>query len=335
MRHFSDEEKSFIRKIEQSDGHDVCLMSLLLPHVNKEKVGLSLSLGSNSNNVSLHCGSEEKNIDDKCRRLQRLIARMGNLIRYLEEEGYLITITPTNVKTASHTYGDFYGEQQLVPAVPWVMPDATTTKFVTDYFEKELIPTPLMSSLVNNGFQSVDELRFQKQQKATWAAIAVALFVGFLSLGFAGYQTWISRNAGEIQGWQYLGQMSADISKVFVDHPRLRPYFYDGKPLEESDPDFQLVETLAEMFLDFIDSFEDPPIKMLNGMEKDGKNWVLWKKYFTDTFSSSPVLCRLATEEQDWYAVCFTNYMANVATSSVKVAVQQHPQTNMPPALKK
>jgi len=40
------------------------------------------------------------------------------------------------------------------------------------------------------------------------------------------------------------------LHRVFLDHPELRPYFFEGKDLEESDPLYPKVETVADMHLD-------------------------------------------------------------------------------------
>lgn len=119
---------------------------------------------------------------------------------------------------------------------------------------------------------------------------------------FAGIQTKLSRNAVIAQTWQNLTQPGNDISKVFVDHPRLRPYFYDGKQVKKGDPDFDAVMAVAEMYLDFIDSFQDDYVFDLPGMAKDGENRRLWNQYFKDIFVSSPALCAYAKEKKHWYS---------------------------------
>ena len=49
-----------------------------------------------------------------------------------------------------------------------------------------------------------------------------------------------------------LGNVLA-LDKVFLDHPELRPYFYEGKDLDKSDPLYPKVEAVAEMHLDVFD----------------------------------------------------------------------------------
>jgi hypothetical protein len=48
-----------------------------------------------------------------------------------------------------------------------------------------------------------------------------------------------------------------ELHKVFVEHPEMRPYFYDKKGLLETDAEFQRGRAIAEMFFDaFIHMFE-------------------------------------------------------------------------------
>jgi hypothetical protein len=40
------------------------------------------------------------------------------------------------------------------------------------------------------------------------------------------------------------------LDRVFLDHPELRPYFYEGKDLDKADPLYPIVEAVADMHLD-------------------------------------------------------------------------------------
>ena len=40
---------------------------------------------------------------------------------------------------------------------------------------------------------------------------------------------------------------------MFIDHPDMRPYFYDGVPIESESPDYLLALSIAQMRLDFFD----------------------------------------------------------------------------------
>lgn len=121
-------------------------------------------------------------------------------------------------------------------------------------------------------------------------------------------QTKLSRDAVQAQTWQILTQQGSDISRIFLDHPNLRPYFYDGKPLDKTDPNFNAVMAVSEMYLDFIEGFQDDYVFALPGMAKDGESRLLWDKYFKDMFASSPALRTYAKEKQNWYSTDFAAY---------------------------
>jgi len=149
----------------------------------------------------------------------------------------------------------------------------------------------------------------------TWL-LGISLFLTASALVFAGFQTMflrrsvteqtiqtkLSRNAVTAQTWQGLTQKGSEISKVFIDYPHLRPYFYESKPISTNDANYNAVMSVAELYLDFIDSLADDYVYDLPGMEPNGKYRVLWDRYFKDTFASSPALCACAKEKQSWYS---------------------------------
>jgi len=283
---------------------------------------------------------------------------MSNLIRNLEKDGCIITINPTHDAFVNREYGELDPSKSVLKTY-WDLPDVTTTDFVIAYLDMELIPTPLLSALVSNDFRSNEDIQFRRQQRGTWAAIAVAIVFGVVTALLTWRQTKISSDAVElsrdqtklshdavelsrdqtkfardaielsrsqtklssdavaVQAWQYLGQPGTAILKVFVDHPDLRPYFYDGKTSDSNDPNYGIVMTVAEMYLDYFDSFTDPFVRSLDGMEEGGKNWVLWERWFREMMESSPMLYALAEEMKDEYAMDFTKYMPKkTATTS-------------------
>lgn len=157
------------------------------------------------------------------------------------------------------------------------------------------------------------------------SATALAMmFVGFQSCQLRNTiteqtaQTKLSRNAVTAQTWQNLTQPGYAISRVFVDHPNLRPYFYNSKSLDKADPNFDAVMAVAEMFLDFFDSFEDGYVYDLPGMAVGGEFRVLWERYFQDMFTLSPALCACAMERRGWYSEKTISY----ADSAIRAAHQ-------------
>ncbi len=172
----------------------------------------------------------------------------------------------------------------------------------------------------------------------TWTMI-FSFFVAAFALGFSGWQTMLvrhslaeqtiqtrlSRNAVIAQTWQGLQQEGNDLSRLFVDKPHLRPYFYDSKPVDGSDPNYNAVLAVCELYLDFFDAFQDDYVFELPDMDKNGKNRLLWEQYFKDMFSSSPALCSYAKGKESWYSnsTDFAEYMPKIKT------LQQSISTNV------
>ncbi|MHB8829366.1 MAG: hypothetical protein ACYC6Q_07550 [Syntrophales bacterium] len=140
------------------------------------------------------------------------------------------------------------------------------------------------------------------------AMVILSFIVSFGVLGFTVYQAWLSRQGVSAQTWQGFTQQGNEISRIFVDHPDLRPYFYDGKPITKDDPNFNAVMAVSEMYLDFLDSFQDNYVFTLPGMATNGEFRLLWDRYFKDMFASSPALCAYAKEKQHWYSTDFATY---------------------------
>ncbi len=138
--------------------------------------------------------------------------------------------------------------------------------------------------------------------------VVLSIVLSLCALGFTCYQTRLSRNAVTAQLWQNLTQPGNDITRLFIDHPNLRPYFYKAKPIDQSDPNFDAVMAVSEMYLDFIESFSDDYVLFLPGMAENGESRLLWDRYFKDLFTSSPALCAYAKEKQHWYSTDFTVY---------------------------
>ncbi len=112
----------------------------------------------------------------------------------------------------------------------------------------------------------------------------------------------------QAQVWQTINAQYFELSKVQVDHPKLMPYFRRGKTISRKNKDYELVMAVADLYLDSIDAFADDYVRKLPGMENGGKYWVMWEKYFQDTFALSPALCARYKEVREWYGPELGNY---------------------------
>jgi len=111
----------------------------------------------------------------------------------------------------------------------------------------------------------------------------------------------LQNRAVETQSWQMITLQMNDISKLFIEHPDLYPYFYEKQRISSKDKIHPQVISMADMFLDFMDGFNDDSVRKLKGMNDNGKYWIAWENYFVDQFRLSPVLCARYKEVKSWY----------------------------------
>lgn len=87
--------------------------------------------------------------------------------------------------------------------------------------------------------------------------------------------------------------------QMFVNAPELRPYFYHGKLISDTDPLAEKVKAAAEYLLDYFDSQATQLSKYPNlwRSEKDA-----WEANIVDQFAWSPVLCWYLEENKTWWS---------------------------------
>jgi len=143
----------------------------------------------------------------------------------------------------------------------------------------------------------------------TWSAFK-AVEVAFLagSIAFLGIQSFLQTKALQAQERaliaqidQNLTQQNNDINKLFIENPKLRAYFYDSASLPTDTDEKAQVETIAELYLDFIEQFANEHTQALPGMQPGGPFWTAWNNYFAKLFARSPSLCKRYADTKDWY----------------------------------
>lgn len=103
------------------------------------------------------------------------------------------------------------------------------------------------------------------------------------------------------------------ILDVLIAYPELRKYFYGGASVDAlrlrlgggNDTELRIeisrAETVAEMFLDFIESFVNPYYSDIPQMQKGASFREAWDGYFRDLFGTSPEMCRMYRSKSDWW----------------------------------
>jgi hypothetical protein len=130
--------------------------------------------------------------------------------------------------------------------------------------------------------------------------------IGAVAISFyALKQTDTSARLGRaLSAYQEMVSRSEDVDKVLVEHPAMRPYFRDRKPLSHADEDYNLAAAIAEMRLDAFDALLEFPDLM--GFESQAESW---RNTARDAFRDSPLMCDLAA-----------SYKANYGPTIVKLA---------------
>jgi hypothetical protein len=88
------------------------------------------------------------------------------------------------------------------------------------------------------------------------------------------------------------------LDKLFLDYPEIRPYFYEGKDLDEAHPLYPKVEAAAEMHLDVFDyniSFRKSFPQQYHHPEAS-------ECYIRDMLAKSPVMRRRLTKKAEWFS---------------------------------
>jgi hypothetical protein len=139
------------------------------------------------------------------------------------------------------------------------------------------------------------------------AALAVALFGNFVllvSVVLLGLQvremtkqSSHGARATLASVYQAMNDNMLQINRLFVDRPRLRPYFYGKQELTDASPEErERVEATAELFINFMDNvLTQMPLLPSNLAEP-------WRTYFSSVLTSSPVLRDFWTRRRDWYS---------------------------------
>jgi hypothetical protein len=101
-----------------------------------------------------------------------------------------------------------------------------------------------------------------------------------------------------------LGNVLA-LHRIFLDHPQLRPYFFEGKDLEMSDPLYPQVEAVADMHLNLFAYNLD--YRLITGesygvFPEDGDSPEGYKSYIRSRLALSPVMRRRLEQKGEWFS---------------------------------
>ena len=116
-------------------------------------------------------------------------------------------------------------------------------------------------------------------------------------------------------------QLTLEVDKVFIDHPDIRPYFYENLPCPtRGSANHNLVLATGEFLLDSLECIWDHNINNKNQIDRRA-----WESYIRDVYASCPVARDLykkyegdIPEEDGWYpALRKLNFTIEPETSSL------------------
>ena len=127
-------------------------------------------------------------------------------------------------------------------------------------------------------------------------------FVGFLavigSLSAAQLQLRQASHQTKIQIKDRTLANILTLDRVFLDHPELRPYFYEGKDITEKDPMYPRVVAVAEMHMDVFDYV----LEYYENFPEQFPELEAGHKWIHDMFESSPITKRHFQAKKHWYS---------------------------------
>lgn len=110
---------------------------------------------------------------------QGVLATIILLMNYLEKNGYICLFDCANVQATVSTIGQ--GAQSKC-TISHSLPDQNVSNWLLNNCDKQIIVGYDLVKLVKDDFISKDELRFKKQQIATWVSIIISLLIGLCGI---------------------------------------------------------------------------------------------------------------------------------------------------------
>ena len=132
-------------------------------------------------------------------------------------------------------------------------------------------------------------------------AVIVTLWFAYRQTRIFSRQTeYVARSLATSLSQTINGQV-ADLTRLFITYPDMRPYFYKGQPIAENHANYARAEAMAELFLDTLYTIADE-VRRSGAKRSDERGREFWETYVSDCFAQSPILVKFLTERQAWYS---------------------------------
>jgi hypothetical protein len=136
-------------------------------------------------------------------------------------------------------------------------------------------------------------------QNGDWFAKAIALaslFVSIVGLGSVVVSIRALRQSEDavLAGLsQQVISDSMDVDKIFIQHPEMRPFFRDKRPIRPGDDGYNRAAAIAELRVNALDAVLTFP-----GVFKEDS----WRNVARSAFRDSPIMCEFVSKYKDNYS---------------------------------
>jgi hypothetical protein len=211
---------------------------------------------------------------------------------------------------------------------------------VEEYFEKRKALEELKQEAVNElkakrkeiddqmGLIGEKSSRSRMTRYERWDIVISA--IGLIAIGFLIYQTGIMREQTktmvaqtenmtlqtqqltesiEMTALANIQNRDFEVNKILYENPNLQPYFYDKKPIAESDKNYNKVAALAGLRLDALGAFYDYSGYIREFRNPNNPAWEAWIRYIKDVFAKSPIMCKNLNNVKSYYTEEFVRFV--------------------------
>jgi hypothetical protein len=128
------------------------------------------------------------------------------------------------------------------------------------------------------------------------SAVGVAaIVVSLITVATLERQNLLISSQRELGTHTMLIDHNADLLRLLVQHPELRPYFYENVPLPTSGDDRARALTMAEMWTDLFEQV------VIQSEHLPPEMAPTWRQYAKDMYGSSSAIHAYFAESRDWY----------------------------------
>lgn len=93
--------------------------------------------------------------------------------------------------------------------------------------------------------------------------------------------------------------MGSRMKEVFMAHPNMRSYFFDGQEIDKEHDDYEVAIAIADYFCLYLEQITTQG----ESISTHSRN--SWYRYARDVYSNSPLLQTYLEDKRDWYAPKF------------------------------